>query len=344
MSANEPQESWIMFKSVLAVLLTLATTCAFRDPSALPRSRRALNDIIISSRRSVTAIGGNKSVISAFRGGGAAADSARHRPRGRSQIVPITVALVIGFFSVLEIVESLREEAEFAGRCRCGLRTAKQFTNFRMTVGHAHGVFLLSALRLSRGLATLQLETEELTEAVEKLKGDDETSPKKVDGVFVRRWGKSITRFLVSPKVCFTACIMAIVASVTEVIDDMKPGAHHGSVFLALSELNYQVGRFAEIREVGHHEDNEKCTPKRRLQLSLRAFMGPLLFLGAAAVSAMEVYEDTRPGAHHGVAILACAELVENLSRSKIASLSSSALKTVEEKPKVLLLIYRYII
>lgn len=303
----------IMFKSLLlAVLLplTLATAFAFQDPPAIPRSRRARDGVIVAAGKAndaavrLTAIGGNNSdeSLSVRRGGGAATDGGarqQRRPGRRSQIVPIAVSLVIGFFSLLEIAESLREEFEFA-------------------VGHAHGIFLLSALRLSRGLAILQTETEELAEAVEKLRGDGESSPDGGGNGPMRRWKRSIARFFVSRSVGIAACILAIVASMIEVIDDMKPGAHHGSAFLALSELNYQAGRLTGIEGAGRDDGEETRTPERRLMSSLRAFVGPLLFVAAAAVSAMEVYEDTRPGAHHGVAILACAELVENLNRSEV--------------------------
>ena len=300
-----------MFKSMPALLLLLtlhaASTVAFKDPSALTLSRRARHGAIAKAPGKandaavrLVAVGGS-SDVSAIRGGGASVDDGalqHQRPRRRSQIVPIAVAVVIGFFSILEIAESLREEVEFA-------------------VGHAHGIFLLSIIRLSRGLAILQTETEELAEAAEKLRGEDEGSPEGDGGGLVRRWMRSIGRFFVSRNVGIAACVMAIVASMVEVIDDMKPGAHHGSALLALSEMNYQVGRFAGIRGAGRDDGQETRTPVRRLLSSLRAFVGPLLFIAAAAVAAMEVYEDTRPGAHHGVAILAFAELVENLIRSK---------------------------
>lgn len=130
-------------------------------------------------------------------------------------------------------------------------------------------------------------------------------------------WRRSFTRFVVSRKACIAACIMASIASITEVVNDLKPGAHHGAVFLALSELNYQVSRAARIVGPG---DKPKVESKKRLLSfsSLRALVGPLMFLAAATFSAFEIYEDTRPGAHHGVAVLALAELIENVDRSKV--------------------------
>ena len=206
---------------------------------------------------------------------------------GSSHVFHIAVAVVIGFFSALEIAESLREGYEHA-------------------VGHAHGILLLSIVRLSRGLAILQTETEEVAEAAEELRGEGEGGGSKRG--LLGGWMRSVGGFLVSRNVGIAACVLAIAASLAEVVDDMKPGAHHGGVLLALAEMEYQVCRLADIEGAG----------KGRLISSLRSRVGPLLFVAAAAVSAMEVYEDTRPGAHHGVAILACAELVENLSRSKV--------------------------
>mmetsp|Transcript_27681 Transcript_27681/g.60957 ORF Transcript_27681/g.60957 Transcript_27681/m.60957 type:complete len:364 (+) Transcript_27681:65-1156(+) len=233
--------------------------------------------------------------------GGSQSAVAVSQPKRKRQVVPIMVALVIGSFSILEILESLREEVGLA-------------------LGHAHGIFFLSLIRLSRSLAILQTESEEFTEAVEKLMEGKETetgNDSSSNNGMLSSWRRSFTRFVVSRKACIAACIMASIASITEVVNDLKPGAHHGAVFLALSELNYQVSRAARIVGPG---DKPKVESKKRLLSfsSLRALVGPLMFLAAATFSAFEIYEDTRPGAHHGVAVLALAELIENVDRSKV--------------------------
>ena len=233
--------------------------------------------------------------------GGSGSAIAVSQPNRKRHIVSIMVAIVIGSFSILEILESLREEVELA-------------------LGHAHGIFFLSLIRLSRSLAILQTQSEEFTEAAENLtegketeRGNDSSSKNGL----MSSWRRSFMRFAVGRKACIAACIMASIASITEVINDLKPGAHHGAVFLALSELNYQVSRGAHIVGAGGKPKVE--SKKRFLSFSsLRALLGPFMFIAAAAFAAFEIYEDTKPGAHHAVAVLALAEFIENIDRSKV--------------------------
>ena len=223
-------------------------------------------------------------------------------PPRRRQIVPIMVALIIGSFSVLEIVESLREEAD-------------------AMFGHAHGIFLLSLIRLFRSIAILQTEAEEFGEAVEKMmevEGEDHTGNMKGS------WQRSLAKFVVSRKVSIVACVMASIASVIEIVDDIKPGGHHGAVFLALSELNYQINRFSHVTDHAkkkgndNDNDNKEVANKKKIRRVTSVLVGPACFVAAACFAAFEIYEDMRPGAHHAVAVLALAELVENVNRSKL--------------------------
>jgi hypothetical protein len=209
------------------------------------------------------------------------------RRRVSRHLLPISTALVIGSFSVLEIIESSREMAE-------------------RRIGHAHSIVILAFIRLCRSIAILQTQADEFQEQILEL--DEESG-------FLRKWAKSfliaIGRLLVSPLVAITACTMAAAASAVEIWDDMRPGAHHGAALLALSELYYQVRRFIRYSEKG----KPKIT---RGNGAARLPFGVLIALAAAAYAAMEMYEDMQPGAHHGLAILALAELIENINRSKI--------------------------
>ena len=93
-------------------------------------------------------------------------------------------------------------------------------------------------------------------------------------------------------------CLTAIVTSAWEVYKDArldaKVGGHHGMLILALYELQEVIedaagegsrGRFGRII---HY---------RPLKLALA--------LGALGAAGLELSEDLRPGAHHGVALLA---------------------------------------
>lgn len=130
----------------------------------------------------------------------------------------------------------------------------------------------------------------------------------------------TVTRFVISRNASVVACLMAAFTSLLEAWNDLKPGGNHGAVFLAMSQLNYQLKRFSLIKNSKRSKPTSGTTKAsmRILSSSLRLFVGPLLFLAAAAFAAFEIYEDMKPSAHHAVAVLALAELVENLNNSKI--------------------------
>ena len=93
-------------------------------------------------------------------------------------------------------------------------------------------------------------------------------------------------------------CLTAIVTSAWEVWKDArldaKVGGHHGMLVLALYELQ-------EVIEDAAGEDSRGCFGRiihfRPLKLALA--------LGALGAAGLELSEDLRPGAHHGVALLA---------------------------------------
>jgi hypothetical protein len=167
-------------------------------------------------------------------------------------------------------------------------------------------------IRLVRSGAILQTQAAELGESVEELSHERQANRVSMeDGVskandrFLVSVRLSISRFITSPVTAIIACVMAAVASIAEIIEDLRPGAHHGTCLLAVSELYYQIRRF------------RKVTGRKRL-LPFKSHLGVPIALAAAAFAAFELYEDFQPGHHHGVALLALAELVENLNRSKL--------------------------
>jgi len=220
------------------------------------------------------------------------------------------VALTIGGFSILELLEGLREETD-------------RFL-FR-NIGHAHGMLLLSLIRLSRSIAIFQTQADEFAEATEEMRMSSRNKNNKQDGKGNKK-NKFLTmigRFVISRNVSIGACVVASLAAFLEIYDDLKPGGHHGAVFLALSELNYQINRGYSMT---HEKDNEKKEKKSAttnntssllasIMTQKRKYVGPLIFLSAAIFAATEMYEDLlKPGAHHAVGLLAVAELAENIS------------------------------
>ena len=282
-------------------------------------------------------------------------------------VIPMSIAIIIGSFSVMEILESLRELSE-------------------RQLGHAHGVTMLAFIRLFRsmtffkllrtkrtalkvarakhkaltttikavrakktalkavrakttalkalrakkaavkkmmkGAAALQAQTEELEERAELLGhvvvGAELVEEHHDEKPRIRRPIQTIVmEFITSPGVAISAAILAVVACVVEIIDDMKPGAHHGAALLALSELYYQARRLkARVKK-----DRNRTSAWRASwmgQIWEKLPVGPLIAIAAAVYAGIEIVEDLKPGAHHGVAILALAELVENINRSRV--------------------------
>jgi hypothetical protein len=98
----------------------------------------------------------------------------------------------------------------------------------------------------------------------------------------------------------------------------MKPGAHHGAALLALSELYYQFRRIKARIKKERNRTSKWRTSTWLGKVWSNAPVGPAIAVAAAVYAGIEICEDLQPGAHHGVAVLALAELVENVNRSRI--------------------------
>ena len=102
------------------------------------------------------------------------------------------------------------------------------------------------------------------------------------------------------------ACLLALFASSYEIFYDLKPGGHHGAALLAASELVHAWYRLRTCK---------KGDGKTHRRIVIGAVSVPAAFFAMS-----EVLEDVHGhGAHHGVAFMAMAELVENLLRSRTA-------------------------
>jgi hypothetical protein len=277
---------------VSCIFLPSLFTTVFVDGLNLHRSGLSRGRwLAINKGRKYLKTFGKESILQGVPSGG----SARTEPpfNGRRlarHIAPISTALVIASFSVLEILESTtRELAE-------------------RQIGHAHGIANLAFIRLCRSIAILQTQAEELEERVDEIREEVDCEARgRV--IFFSILGKAI----ISPVVTISACVLATAASLVEIFDDMKPGAHHGAALLALSELYYQLSRLK--RFTGRIAVEKKSSIRRVLS---KVPVRMIIALAAAVYAGIEIYEDMRPGAHHGVALLALAELVENMNRSRI--------------------------
>eukprot|EP00622_Pseudochattonella_farcimen_P004426 FR739811.1.p1 GENE.FR739811.1~~FR739811.1.p1 ORF type:complete len:200 (+),score=10.87 FR739811.1:198-797(+) len=175
-------------------------------------------------------------------------------------------------------------------------------------VGHAHGVAALAFVRMTRTLkhvAILQTNLEEINESgehhLERFVGKSRVA--KATFSFLEG-------LLFSRKTAIVFCLLALVACGTEIFYDMSPGGHHGAALLAVSELVHQFFRL-------------KNKPEYPM---IRRFIVLGVAVPAACFAMYEMYEDLQPGAHHAVAVLAAAELMENIFRGKAAL--STRLKT----------------
>ena len=100
-------------------------------------------------------------------------------------------------------------------------------------------------------IAILQTQAEEFEEQVEEGIGFEKRIP------ILSTLGKII----ISAVVAMLACLFATFMSAVKILDDMKPGAHHGAALLALSELYYQIHHFQKYRRKGKPMTTTEMSP-----------------------------------------------------------------------------------
>jgi len=191
-------------------------------------------------------------------------------------IVPIATHLTIGFFALKEISEVGKE-----------------------TIGHAHGLAFLAFVKLLPLFSELQTQVEEINESVEKI------------GEIEWRLLTVLRRMLLSPLLSMAASVFAVIASAVEIFKDVMPGGHHGMVFLALSNFQSQFRRFRRIKS-----EKGKSFHKTADNAFVSG-MKHIVPIAAALFGSYELYNDLKPGAHHGVVLMALSEVVENIYRAR---------------------------
>ena len=198
--------------------------------------------------------------------------------------------------------------------CACAtiaLFASREFVADALTIGHHHGLVLLAAVKASRALAELQRDSEEALEGVHALAIAGE---KGVGGA---------SSGLLPARGAFALCACACGAGLLEICRDLRPRGHHGTVLLAIAEMHKNAA--GALR---HYRPSPRSASGGRARRAAAAALArcrdalessrvrSCVFLAAAACAGAEIVEDATPGAHHGVAILATAELVENVARA----------------------------
>ena len=142
-----------------------------------------------------------------------------------------------------------------------------------LAIGHHHGLALIAVSKLARGLQQAE------SVAVESSK----------------RLGRLLKARITLPLVCLTAIVTSAWEVWKDARLDAKVGGHHGMLILALYEL----------QEVIEDAAGEKSSRGRFGRIIHFRPLKLALALGALGAAGLELSEDLRPGAHHGVALLA---------------------------------------
>ncbi|GMI28667.1 hypothetical protein TeGR_g15258 [Tetraparma gracilis] len=150
-------------------------------------------------------------------------------------------------------------------------------------LGHHHGLALLCASKVARELSVMRATSLELSE-------DAHLSH-----------SHRFFRLLSSQRLSLVLSTLALAAAFFELLTDLRPGGHHGTLFLAANELLEQLAFAANLSPTLAHSpyvDGALHNP----------FVVGTLGLGALVAGVAEVVWGARHwkdvGAHHGVVVL----------------------------------------
>lgn len=168
----------------------------------------------------------------------------------------------------------------------------------KTAIGHAHGLASLALVNLLSLFAEFQTQVEEINEGVEEI------------GEVEWRLLTVLRRMLLSPLLSMSASVFAVAASVIEILKDLMPGGHHGMALLALSTFQFQFRRYQRIKNQGKSFHK---TPDSAFVYWIKHAIP----ISAALFACYELYNDLKPGAHHGVPLMALSEMIENIYRAR---------------------------
>lgn len=160
-----------------------------------------------------------------------------------------------------------------------------EITKSGSELGHSHGLSLVALARIGRAISEVHSETKEVVEAL---------------SYKLNPMSRTFIKIFCGARLSTLACGLAVCSSMVECFRDPNFGGHHGLVILSLADLVHALRAMPAFR-------------------GAVLILGPMLSMGmttAAIVCAgLELFVDLRPGAHHGVAILALAHMAENVRR-----------------------------
>jgi hypothetical protein len=187
------------------------------------------------------------------------------------------------------------------------------------SIGHGHGMLLLVASRLARecnGIRSAVVEELEelahvkLHRTVSQDSNNEEVEEESWWWKCVMNTCGMIGSILSTQNVASLLALASLASAALEVIEDAKPGGHHGAVLLAMNEL-WELMELSDIVPISW-----------RRVLFQQHLLRLCLVTGALVVAIMEVYEDLFPssnnttadtnsmGAHHGVTIFAISKIL----------------------------------
>lgn len=147
-------------------------------------------------------------------------------------------------------------------------------------IGHGHGMLLLCSSRLCRELNVMR---EAVVEEAEDLKT-------RV-GSRLRRPVRKLVQLLGSNVFVVALAVGGLAAAIMEVVEDVRPGGHHGALFLAVNEL-------LELLTAS------RIARGRLLHMIEKSVLRLLLLSSAVLLAGIETYRTiggNQLGAHHGV-------------------------------------------
>jgi hypothetical protein len=162
------------------------------------------------------------------------------------------------------------------------------------SIGHGHGMLLLVASRLAREFNLLRSAVVEEVEELGHVRASQAWWRYPLEPFFF------IGRVLSTKLMASILALAALGAAALEVLEDSKPGGHHGAVLLAVNEL-WELIDLSNI-----------VPPKWRFLLKQHVLRLALVS-GALLVALVESLEESKlgkVGGHHGVAMFAVAKIL----------------------------------
>lgn len=161
------------------------------------------------------------------------------------------------------------------------------------SLGHGHGMLLLCGSKICRELNVMREGFAGEAEDLEETKvGANAKLRKPLD---------MLLRVLSSPVLSCALALGGLFAALVEVVNDYRPGGHHGAVFFAINEL-------CELLEQSRIAKGRLLRICENVKFRLFLLLNATLFALAETIRDAQMVGTTKLGAHHGVLWLALAK------------------------------------